>query len=246
MRVNLDNLESLPSPRSGVASRIFSSTPVAFKLSPSIFSVKLSFLFLTFGGAIVQFGRNSISGVLCAILSSIIIGISLVLFDSISKRAKISQKSFIFAFAYLSIFALQYLYASELVPRIFDLIQPFDPLYSAARVIFAIYLASLFLSFLETDSLLLQSMSIESTNSREILNLKSSKNEMLEAVNMTTNQGALQGHISGVILALNLLSKDEDTHVFGKDPSGIINNANTLLSNAIAEIQNLSIRELLN
>jgi hypothetical protein len=169
-----------------------------------------------------------------------------VLFESISKRAKISQKSFIFAFAYLSIFALQYLYASQLVPRIFDLIQPFDPLYSAARVIFAVYLASLLLSFLETDSLLLQSMSTESTNSREILDLKSSKNEMLEAVNLTTNQGALQGHISGVILALNLLSKDEDTHVFGKDPSGIINNANTLLSNAIAEIQNLSIRELLN
>ena len=132
------------------------------------------------------------------------------------------------------------------MPRIFELSQPFDPLYSAARVTFAVYLASLFLSFLKADSLLLQSMSIESTNSREILNLKSSKNEMLEAVNMTTNQGALQGHISGVILALNLLSKDEDTHVFGKDPSGIINNANTLLSNAIAEIQNLSIRELLN
>jgi len=246
MRLNLDNLESLPSPRSGVASRIFSSTPLTLKLWPSIFSVKLSFLFLTFEGAIVQFGRNSISGVLCAILSAIIIGISLVLFESISKRAKISQKSFIFVFAYLSIFVLQYLYASQLVPRIFDLIQPFDPLYSAARVIFAVYLASLFLSFLETDSLLLQSMSTESTNSREILDHKSSKNEMLEAVNMTTNQGALQGHISGVILALNLLSKDEDTHVFGKDPSGIINNANTLLSNAIAEIQNLSIRELLN
>jgi hypothetical protein len=169
-----------------------------------------------------------------------------VLFESISKRAKISQKSFIFVFAYLSFFILQYFYASQLVPRIFDLIQPFDPLYSAARVTFAIYLASLFLSFLETDSLLLQSMSTESTNSREILDLKSSKNEMLEAVNLTTNQGALQGHISGVILALNLLSKDEDTHVFGEDPSGIINNANTLLSNAIAEIQNLSIRELLN
>ena len=236
MRVNLDNLESLPSPRSGVASRIFSSTPVALKLWPSIFSVKLSFLFLIFGGAII----------LSAILSSIIIGISLVLFDIISKRAKISQKSFIYAFAYIFIFILQYLYASELAPRIFELLQPFDPLYSAARVTFAVYLASLFLSFLKADSLLLQSMTIESTNSREILNLKSSKNEMLEAVNMTTNQGALQGHISGVILALNLLSKDEDTHVFGKDPSGIINNANTLLSNAIAEIQNLSIRELLN
>jgi hypothetical protein len=47
-------------------------------------------------------------------------------------------------------------------------------------------------------------------------------------------------------MALNLLTKDEDTFLSSKDPSGIINNANTLLSNAIEEIQNLSIRELLN
>ena len=246
MRVNLDNLESIPSPRTGVASRIFISNRITLHAWPTIFSVKLSILFLTFGGAIVQFGRNSISGVLCAILSSIIIGITLVLFDSVSKRAKTSQKSLIFALAFLSIFILQYLYASEIVPRIFDLIQPFDPLYSAARVVFAVYLASLFLSFLEADFILLQSMNNESVNSREILDLKSSKNEMLEAVNTTTNQGELQGYISGVIMTLNLLAKDEETFFAAKDPSETINNANTLLSNAIAEIQNLSIRELLN
>jgi hypothetical protein len=65
-------------------------------------------------------------------------------------------------------------------------------------------------------------------------------------VNTSTNQGELQGHISGVIMALNLLAKDEESFFAGKDPSGVINNANTLLSNAIAEIQNLSIQELLN
>ena len=83
-------------------------------------------------------------------------------------------------------------------------------------------------------------------SSREILDLKNSKNEMLEAVNATTNQGELQGHISGVIMALNLLTKDEDTFLSNRDPSEIINNANLLLSNAIAEIQNLSVKDLLN
>ena len=146
----------------------------------------------------------------------------------------------------MSIFLLQYLYSSRLVPQLFDLAQPFDPWYSAVKVTFAVYLASLFLSFLKADSLLLQSMSTESMSSREILDLKNSKNEMLEAVNATTNQGELQGHISGVIMALNLLTKDEDTFLSNRDPSEIINNANLLLSNAIAEIQNLSVKDLLN
>jgi hypothetical protein len=47
-------------------------------------------------------------------------------------------------------------------------------------------------------------------------------------------------------MALNLLTKDEDTFLSNRDPSGIINNANLLLSNAIAEIQNLSVKDLLN
>jgi hypothetical protein len=109
-----------------------------------------------------------------------------------------------------------------------------------------VYLASLFISFLKEDAILLQTMSNESTNSRIILDLKSSKNELLGVVNTSTNQGELQGHISGVIMALNLLTKDEDTFLSSRDPSGIINNANTLLSNAIAEIQNLSVKDLLN
>ena len=89
-------------------------------------------------------------------------------------------------------------------------------------------------------------MNTESINSREILDLKNSKNELLEVVNTSTNQGEIQGNISGVIMALNLLTKDEDTFLSSRDPSGIINNANTLLSNAIAEIQNLSVKDLLN
>ena len=89
-------------------------------------------------------------------------------------------------------------------------------------------------------------MGNESTSSRENLDIKSGKNELLEAVNTTTNQGELQGHISGVILALNLLAKDENSQIFRTNLAAMIDNANTMLSNAIAEIQNLSVKELLN
>ena len=246
MRVNLDNLESIPNPRSGVVSRIFSSSRTTLNFWPNLISVKLSFSVLLIGGVVVQFGRNTIIGALCSILGSVISVVTLLVFDRISKRTVISRRSLVVASAFLSVYVFHYLYSSRIVPALFDLAQPLDPWYSATKVTLGVYFASLFLSFLKADSLLLKTMSNESTNSRVILDLKSSKNELLDVVNTTTNQGELQGHISGVIMALNLLTKDEDTFLSSKDPSGIINNANTLLSNAIAEIQNLSVKDLLN
>ena len=246
MRVNLDNLESIPNPRSGVVSRIFSSSRTTLNFWPNLISVKLSFSILLIGGVVVQFGRNTIIGALCSILGSVISVVTLLGFDRISKRIVISRRSLVVACAFLSVYVFHYLYSSRIVPALFDLARPLDPWYSATKVTLGAYLASLFLSFLKADSLLLKTMSNESTNSRVILDLKSSKNELLDVVNTTTNQGELQGHISGVIMALNLLTKDEDTFLSSKDPSGIINNANTLLSNAIAEIQNLSVKDLLN
>ena len=246
MRVNLDNLESIPNPRSGVVSRIFSSSRTTLNFWPNLISVKLSFSVLLIGGVVVQFGRNTIIGALCSILGSVISVVTLLVFDRISKRTVISRRSLVVASAFLSVYVFHYLYSSRIVPALFDLARPLDPWYSATKVTLGVYFASLFLSFLKADSLLLKTMSNESTNSRVILDLKSSKNELLDVVNTTTNQGELQGHISGVIMALNLLTKDEDTFLSSKDPSGIINNANTLLSNAIAEIQNLSVKDLLN
>ena len=246
MRVNLDNLESIPNPRSGVVSRIFSSSRTTLNFWPNLISVKLSFSVLLIGGVVVQFGRNTIIGALCSILGSVISVVTLLVFDRISKRIVISRRSLVVASALFTVYVFHYLYSSRIVPALFDLARPLDPWYSATKVTLGVYFASLFLSFLKADSLLLKTMSNESTNSRVILDLKSSKNELLDVVNTTTNQGELQGHISGVIMALNLLTKDEDTFLSSKDPSGIINNANTLLSNAIAEIQNLSVKDLLN
>jgi len=246
MRVNLDNLESIPNPRSNITSRLFSTKNVTVKIWPNIFSVKLSILFLFIGGIVVQYGRNSTSGALSSLMSTFLLGVLLIFLDRLSKKVSTKQKPIFFTLGYAILFIAHFICTSQLVPIIFKLSQPFNPLYSAAKVTFAIYLASLFLSFLESDRLMLQTMSKESTDSRLTLEGKSNKNEILESLNITTNQGALQGHISGVILALNLLTKDEDAQVISRNLTETISKANTLLSDAISEIQNLSIKELLN
>lgn len=246
MRVNLDKLESIPNPRLGVTSRLFNSRNVTLKIWPNFFSVKLSLFFLSMGGVIVQYGRNSTTGTLSSLLGCVPIGIVLLIFERLIKKTSVHRKEFLYTCAYITVFVVQYMYISLLVPQLFDLLQPFNPIYSAAKVTFAVYLASLFLSFLDADILLLNSMTNESSKSRQVLDLKNNKNEILDAVNVTTNQGVLQGQISGAIFALNLLTKDEDTRVLSQDPSIVVTNANTLLTNAIAEIQNLSIRDLLN
>ena len=74
-----------------------------------------------------------------------------------------------------------------------------------------------------------------------MLNVKSERNEILESVNTLTNQGALQGQISGVLLSLNLLTKDEDLNSTKVNAVEIIENANILLAKAINEITKLSV-----
>ena len=241
MRVNLDKLESIPNPRTGVSSRLFTLSKNSLAIWPTKLSVKLSILFLSIGGVIVQIGRNSISGVLSALFGTLVIGGVLVIFERLLKKAKNDLKQFLFISTFITVFAIQYFYASRLVPAVFKLDQPLDPWYSSAKITLAVFLASSFLSYLERDSSLLKSMIDQSSSSREVLNLQNDRNEILEAVNTSTNQGALQGQISGALLSLNLLTKDEDLNLTRSNAADIVAQANILLANAILEIKKLSL-----
>lgn len=241
MRVNLDKLESIPNPRTGVTSRLFFLSKNSLAIWPNKLSVKLSILFLSIGGVIVQIGRNSISGVLSSLFGSVIIGGALLIFERLLQKAKSDLKQFLLISTFISVFAIQYFYASRLVPAIFNLDQPLNPWYSSAKITFAVFLASSFLSFLERDSSILKSMIDQSSSSRKVLNLKSDTNEILEAANTSTNQGVLQGQISGALLSLNLLTKDEDLNLTRSNAADIIDNANILLTNAILEIKKISL-----
>ena len=241
MRVNLDKLESIPNPRTGVTSRLFILSKNSPAIWPTKLSVKLSILFLSIGGVIVHIGRNSISGVLSSLFGSVIIGGALLIFERLLQKAKSDLKQFLFISTFISVFAIQYFYASRLVPEVFKLDQPLNPWCSSAKVTFAVFLASSFLSYLDRDTSILKSMIDQSSSSREVLNLQKNRYEILEATNTSTNQGALQGQISGALLSLNLLTKDEDLNLTRLNAADIIDNANILLTNAILEIKKLSL-----
>lgn len=241
MRVNLDKLESIPNPRTGVTSRLFTLSKNSPAIWPTKLSVKLSILFLSIGGVIVHIGRNSISGVLSSLFGSVIIGGALLILQRLLQKAKSDLKQFLFISTFISVFAIQYFYASRLVPEVFKLDQPLNPWYSSAKVTFAVFLASSFLSYLDRDTSILKSMIDQSSSSREVLNLQKNRYEILEATNTSTNQGALQGQISGALLSLNLLTKDEDLNLTRLNAADIIDNANILLTNAILEIKKLSL-----
>ena len=241
MRVNLDKLESIPNPRTGVTSRLFILSKNSPAIWPTKLSVKLSILFLSIGGVIVHIGRNSISGVLSSLFGSVIIGGALLIFERLLQKAKSDLKQFLFISTFISVFAIQYFYASRLVPEVFKLDQPLNPWYSSAKIVFAVFLASSFLSYLDRDTSILKSMIDQSSSSREVLNLQKNRYEILEATNTSTNQGALQGQISGALLSLNLLTKDEDLNLTRLNAADIIDNANILLTNAILEIKKLSL-----
>lgn len=245
MRVSLDNLESIPNPRSSALSRRFTSSRVLISFWPTKLSVKLSLLFLSAGGIIVQFGRNSFSGVMTALISTILSGTVLLIFQRLIRKSANPDKHLLYICAYVSIFFVQFFYASQFMPQLFELAQTFSPWYSATKVTFAVFMASFFLSYIEADSALVAEMSAEISNSREKLKSKTGKNEILESINTSTNQGVLQGKISGVILALNMISEDEDSNKPSKDPVNVINRATKLLSDSIKEIENLGTREML-
>jgi hypothetical protein len=241
MRVNLDKLESIPNPRPGVTSRLLESSKNTLVMWPTRISINLSILFLSFGGVIVQIGRNSISGILSSLLGSTIIAIVVVYFEKLFRKIRGDLKQFVILITLLAVFVTQYFYASQVVPLVFNLAQPQDALYSSAKVTFSVFLASSFVSYLDRDFSILQSMSEKSSSSRNVLNSKNDKIDSLVAVNTSTNQGALQGQISGVLLSLNLLTKDEDLNLTSANRAEIIDGANIVLGNAILEIKKLTI-----
>ena len=245
MRLNLDSLESIPNPRSVSTSRRFNSSKLQLTFWPTKLSVKLSFFFLSAGGVILQYGRNSTAGALSALLSAFFVGITLLVFERILKKQTAFDSRLLYVLSYISVFAVQFFYSSQLLPQIFDLTQVFNPWYSALKVTYAVFMASFFLSFIESDSELLKEMSDEISKSRLNLKSKSGANEILASLNTSTNQGALQGKISGVILALNMISEDEDSNKSSMNPALVVNNATKLITDSIADIQNVSIREIL-
>ena len=86
-------------------------------------------------------------------------------------------------------------------------------------------------------------MSSESAIRRTQIESMSESNEELQYLTASTSFGSIQGQISGVIMALNVLTENDGIPTSKRNLSRFIADTNSLLGDAIYEIEHIGTRE---
>lgn len=212
-------------------------------LFPRVLSVRTSLIILVFGALIGQGTRNGFKGAIVGVLSSIIVVALLQLFRVIGTRANVLKTSWFYPLAYVAIYAFQYLYTTVSATWFMSIANPYQPWYAGLKTVIAIYIASLISTLMIEQNNSLESMSSESAIHRNQIEEMSQEQETLQQITSSTNFGSIQGQISGVIMALNVLTENDGVPTTKRDLSRFIADTNTLLGDAIFEIEHIGARE---
>lgn len=208
-------------------------------LFPRNLSVGTSFILLTLGAVIAQGTRNGLAGVLVGILSSIIITALLFILSKFGKQINALQTNWFNSIAFLAVIVTQYIYA---VNTQSELANPFEPWYSVFKTFCGVYLASLISTLASEQGKYVARLGEESAIRRAQVEHVSSSHEKIDQMTSSTIFGALQGQISGVIMALNVFSDNRETTSSKRDFTKFIKDANFLLEDAIRELQQVGIK----
>lgn len=208
-------------------------------LFPRNLSVGTSFILLTLGAMIAQGSRNGSVGVLVGILSSVIITALLFILSKFGKRINALQTSWFNSMAFTAVVCVQYIYAM-IVQN--ELANPYQPWYSAFKTFCGVYLASLISTIAMEQGKFVEKLGSESAIRRAEAERVSSSHERIQQLTSTTIFGAIQGQISGVIMALNVLTDSRGVTSSKGDFSKFIRDANSLIEDAISEIQRVGIK----
>lgn len=204
---------------------------------PRDLSVGTSFLILALGATLAQSTRNGLLGSLVGILSSVIIVTVLYILRTIGMRLNALGTGWFNAVSYFLVFGFQYLTTTVVQHSLTSLPYPYEAWYSALKTFFGVYLASL-ISTLVTE----QNNSInimKATNTEQLSQIESLNisHDQIQHLSSSTLVGAIQGQISGVIMALNVLTNTDGMQNSKRDLSKFIASTSELLGDAIWEIQ---------
>ena len=215
-------------------------------LLPEAISVRTAFVALFFGGIVGQLPRNGFMGALAAIISSLLITTFLQIACVVVPLLKGVPKWMSTPIVYAGVFGIQYFYSSHLSLFGLNLATPFMPWYSATKCVFAVYLASVVSGLLTEQNEAFLTLGLATAKNRIQINELSNSTDDFDRVSLAANFGNLQGKISGVIIGLNILKEGASGNGSKRPSPDLMANTNTLLSEAIWEIQHLGVKELSN
>ena len=203
-------------------------------LLPRVISIRVTFVMVLVGSFTGQFARNGFNGVIAGAIGATIITLYLLPFSQLLKR-KLLSPWIIYPFAYIGVFFVQ---------GAFNYLQPTVGIslewYSGIKTTYGVFIASIIASLIIAVQGDFEGKSERGINLSQKVERMSSSNQFLENSVFASRYGTLQGKITGVTMALHLMSGM--TNVSSERKSKLLSEANEMLADSINEIERLRAR----
>lgn len=203
---------------------------------PHQLSVRISVFLIAFGAFTGQYPRNGWEGVLAGEIGALVIGLVLFVLSRIVKRNEGNGRRIFLIYSYILVFFTQALWTHLHSSFGFELRDPYNPWYSATKTIYGVYVASIVSSLVVDTSTRLMKTRSQSDQIREEIAYLTQEQEALKQHLYATRFGTLQGKISGVIMALQLIEATPSNTEFVLKRESLITDAVGLLNDALREI----------
>jgi hypothetical protein len=209
------------------------------EILPRHISVRLSFFVIVLGAVTGQFPRNGIPGVIAGLTGALFIGIGLFVLSKFYKKSFVQRHlSLRFLFFFLA-FAVQ-VFWTFIQPYVgFDLNDPYNPLYSGAKTIYGVYVASIIASLIVMNA---EQKGIHFERSRRLLaefERRKGEIEVSEERMLEIRYGTLLGKLGSVSLAMNLLETSEEIGHKSLDIEAVLREASELLDESILILEGM-------
>ena len=212
-------------------------------LLPQIMSVRVTVLFFSLGAISGQFSRNGIIGVAAGLLGLIPLLIVIVPISQLIKKRS-DKKVQLFLIGFAGVYLASYFY-NVIQPLLgFNLTYPYEPWYSAAKTVYGLYFASVIASLLVDSSEKREQASELGIATSQNVDQLVIRNYQIEKAAFATQYGTLQGKISGVTMALHLLSTQSMGAVSSVKKIELLKNANLLLGETLVDLEKLKVSTL--
>jgi hypothetical protein len=205
-------------------------------LIPQVISVRVTLVVYILGMTSGQITRNGALGVASGLVGAVILGAVVFSLRVFSKKLRGRKRTRIILVSFPIVFLTQMFYVSNLSNIGFNLDDPYIPWYSALKTIYGFYLASIIASLIVDTSSEFKFALNESDKIQGRIAIQENEQEALNRHLFATRFGALQGKITGVTMALQLLSNESSEFSDTKKNEELLSGAISILRDARLEI----------
>jgi hypothetical protein len=209
-------------------------------LFPKVISVRITVLVIILGASTGQMTRNGPLGVASGFLGAAIMAVVLLILRTISKKLFGNKLTYFILASYVIVFLTQAIYVANLSRIGFNLENPYMPWYSGLKTIYGFYLASMIANLLVDSTENFEGLKRENDARRATIAALDRDQENLTQHIFTTRFGTIQGKISGVTMAMQLLSSTPEGMNHHEKAQELLSNAHELLTDVNLEIKALS------